>query len=267
MKRLLISVLVAFSTLIFINGQGDAGLSGTDNSSVINIDRLEEILCDWAGAYSDKNGTDFSDTLHFHLAGSDHYRYIVFSDGDYTLYEGMHPDAVLIFTASLDTYNRIYRGEMSGMTAVGRANITEPAPLDIILANGMTLGKVNWEWAYYTLGNFFNIHPANRTLLGIEHSRKVHGGNAVALFYSVGYRSAWYHIGRGEMLNESGERDPFNQSFVILSGSGTAKIGNDTIQLRENEAYYIRPMQEHKVWSDTEKGITLLWNAWGSEAW
>lgn len=267
MNRLLISLIAAFSSLISMMGQGGADPGDMNNSYLNSVDRLEEILCDWAGAYCEKNGPDFRDTLHFHLAGSDNYRYIIFSEGDYTLSEGMHPGARVVFTASIDTYNRIYDGEMSAMTAVGRASVTEPAPLDIILANGMTLGKVNWDWAYYTLGNFFNVHPANRTLLGIEHSRKVHGGNAVALFYSVGYRSAWYHIGRGEMLNESGERDPFNQSFVILSGSGTAQIGNDTIQLQANEAYYIRPMQEHRVWSDTEKGITLLWNAWGSEAW
>ncbi len=53
----------------------------------------------------------------------------------------------------------------------------------------------------------------------------------------------------------------------MQTGSGYAKIGEEAFEKRANEAYYIKPGIEHKVWTDFDEGAPLIWNAWGSEAW
>ena len=82
----------------------------------------------------------------------------------------------------------------------------------------------------------------------------MYGANVVGSYYSVGFRSARYPILPGQVLNEDGEKDPFKQSFIITSGTGLAKLGKDTIGLRANAPYYIKPNIEHKVGIYKEEG-------------
>lgn len=228
---------------------------------------FEQMLAGWSAAFVDKVPPDYSDTLNFHLKDDNLFTHIVFTDGKFRIENGKAKNARIIMTASLETYHKVYSGELSPITAAGRASIRERAPLDFILEGGMTPRNMDWNYAYFTLINFFNRHPHNKVLLGREHTRTVHGGNTAGLYYSPGFRSAYYHIAKDQVLNEAGEKDPWNQSFIIISGCGFAKIGNDTIAVKANEAYYIRPKLEHKVWTQCDEGISLIWNAWGIEAW
>ncbi len=251
-------------TLAMSNVMAGKDLSLHKDSISVDFVRM---LNAWAGSFITKIPDDYADTLNFHLKDDDSHYHIIFADGKYTFNNWKNPSAGMVITSELEVYKKIYSGELNAMTAVGRASIYDPAPLDFTLENGMTMGQINWNRAYFNLINFFNVDPNNKTILSREHARKIHGAHAVALFYTTGYRSAYYSIMKGETLNESGEKDPFNQSFIIISGSGYAKIGEETFEIKANEAYYIKPDIEHKVWTDSEEGVTLIWNAWGSEAW
>jgi mannose-6-phosphate isomerase-like protein (cupin superfamily) len=237
-------------------------LAQYEDSNEFNI-----FLTDWSDAFLQKTPQDYKDTLNFHLKDNDTYWRVVFSSGEFSIHHGKGEHAKIILTAYLKTYRRLHSGELNPLTAAGRASITEPAELDFLLESGMTLRNIDWNYAYFTLINFLNRHPHNKVKLGKVHSKIVHGGNVVGMYYSPGFRSAWYHIAKGQMLNEDGEKDPFHQSFTIISGNGYAKLGNDIFLINENEAYYIRPNLEHKIWTENEDGITLIWNAWGKEAW
>jgi len=241
--------------------------SGYVASAVDTGNDFEDMLTGWARSFLLKVPDNYNDTINLLLKDDGSYWNVVFADGTYSVNRSKNPDAKFMITATLDTYNKIYSGQLSPMTAIGRASIYEAAPLDFILGEGMTINMIDWNYAYFTVINFFNRHPNNKVLLGREHSRTVHGGNVVGLYYSAGYRSAWYNLVKGQILNEAGEKDPWQQSFIIIKGSGYAKIGGDTLRIKANEAYYIRPNVEHKVWTDSEEGLSLLWNAWGNEAW
>ena len=254
---MIFSVLTGYSTFC------ETPASGTETS----LKSFEEMLIDWAGSFLRKVPAEYCDTLNFHVKDSNSHYHLIFANGGFRLNNWKNPLSQITLTSDLDTYRRIYSGDLNAMTAAGRASYREAAPLDMILENGMTMRGINWDYAYFTMINFFNSHPSNKTLLGREHARKIHGGFAVALFYSKGFRSAFYSIQKGELLNEAGEKDPWNQSFIILSGSGFAQIGGETFPVKANEAYYIKPGVEHQVWTETEEGITLIWNAWGIEAW
>jgi mannose-6-phosphate isomerase-like protein (cupin superfamily) len=228
---------------------------------------FEIMLRDWSTSFLDKTPQNYNDTLNFKVQDDDSYWHVIFSDDSFVMNPGKSFGAKIILTASLETYRKVYYGELSPITAAGRASRTQSAPLDFILEGGMKINQMDWDKAYFTLINFFNHHPHNKTKLGREYSRTVHGANVVGLYYSVGFRSAWYHILPGQTLNEDGEKDPFKQSFIITSGTGFAKLGNDTIEIKANEAYYIKPYIEHKVWTDNKEGISIIWHAWGEEAW
>jgi mannose-6-phosphate isomerase-like protein (cupin superfamily) len=228
---------------------------------------FEEMLHAWSKAFLLKIPEGYTDTLNLHVKDTNSHWHVIIANDSYRIIEGKNLKARLILTGNLDVYRQVYTGQLNAMTAAGRASIREAAPLDMMFENGMTYRQMNWEYAYFTMINFFNVHPNNKALLGREHARKVHGAHAVALYYTPGFRSAYYNIAKGETLNESGEKDPFNQSFIIISGEGYAKIGNDTLMIKANEAFYIKPNLEHKVWTDSEEGLSLIWNAWGINAW
>jgi mannose-6-phosphate isomerase-like protein (cupin superfamily) len=225
---------------------------------------LNKLVNDWSKSFAGKVPEGYIDTLCLHLKDDDSYRFVVFSNGEYKVAEGMISSPGLVVTADMATYRKVYTGDLSPLTAVGRASISDPAPLDFRLVNGMAMSSIDWEKMYFTLINFFNVDQNNKVRMGREYSRTVHGGNVVGLYYTVGYRSAYYSVIPGQVINEAGEKDPFHQSFIIIGGSGYAKLGNDTVRVKANEAYYIKPGMEHKVWTDNTEGLILIWSAWGT---
>lgn len=66
-------------------------------------------------------------------------------------------------------------------------------------------------------------------------------------------RSAWYRVNRGQQVNEPGDTNPFPQYLIITRGKGFAGIGNDTLKIRENEAYYIEPGSDHVFWTESDE--------------
>ncbi len=258
-----------FGSLILVSVicSAQESVAESESEKIADPPEFEQMLHAWADSFMGKIPADYADTLNFHLQDSDESWYIPISEGSYQVVRGENPQAKIVVTGTLDTYNKVYTGQLNGMTALARASIHNPAPLDFILKNDMRISDLNMNDLYFVAVNFFNVHPHNKVLLGRDYARKVHGGYAVGLYYSVGYRSAFYNVQKGETINEAGEQDPWHQSFIIIEGQGTALLGQDTVVLKANEAYYIKPGIFHKVWTDSEEGISLIWSAWGQEAW
>jgi mannose-6-phosphate isomerase-like protein (cupin superfamily) len=228
---------------------------------------FEEMLHHWSRSFLTKVSADYADTLNLHVKDDNTYFHVIFAGGDYRIVPEKNPHARITLTSTLGVYSKIFNGELNAMTAIGREVSHQPAPLDMILENGMNYRKIDWKYAYFTLINFFNPHPHNKSHIGRSYARKIHGGHAVALYYSPGYRSAFYHLAQGETLNEAGEKDLFNQSFIIIGGNGYALLGDEVFEIKANEAYYIKPGIAHKIWTDSDEGVSLIWNAWGEKVW
>jgi hypothetical protein len=60
-----------------------------------------------------------------------------------SVYHSLHADANFTFKASLDHYNKIYRGEITGFTSIGRANMSDSTPLDFDFHNPVTDNPMN----------------------------------------------------------------------------------------------------------------------------
>ncbi|MFW6141279.1 MAG: cupin domain-containing protein [Candidatus Saliniplasma sp.] len=167
---------------------------------------------------------------------------------------------------SRETFEKLSSGKWNGMTAAGRANMSDPAPLDFRVPEGEGMDDQELQMMYHFLIHFFSKGYPTVTKLGKEHSRKVHGGNAVPIAYGHGIRSAYYSIERGDQINED-EKDPWDQVFTVISGTGTAFIDGEEIELEKNMSVHVPPNTAHIV--KKEEGsdeLELLWIAYGEQA-
>ncbi len=182
------------------------------------------------------------------------------------LREGTHSEAEIIFTMSFETLGAIIDGEMTGLTAIGRENLSDKTPLDFKLGSNTEISPELMAQFLRFVQRFFNPTVPEKITLGQSHARLVHGAWAIPLFYHAGFRSAWYQIEKGQRLNEPGDTNPFPQAFVFLSGRGLVKIGESIEEVEPGQAYFIPPGTEHLVWNEGEEPITMIFLAWGKNA-
>ena len=160
----------------------------------------------------------------------------------------------------------LFSGSISPITACGRANIKDKAPLDFILPEGKKLDASLYKAMILFVQRFFNPKIPEIVFFGDEFSRQVHGGNVCGLFYSPGFRSAWYQISPNQQLNNPGETNPFPQAFIFIKGSGKVKIGENIFEVNAGQSIYIPPGTEHICWSSEHEPIELIFLAWGEKA-
>ncbi|MBN2695981.1 MAG: hypothetical protein JXR38_00405 [Bacilli bacterium] len=173
-------------------------------------------------------------------------------------------DKDIFFELTTEVFAKIMRKEIEAFTAAGKADIRDRAMLDWHAGPGFKYTKMN---AIYAMMMFFFNYDETKTIpLGPEYSRLVHGAHAIPLFYHLGFRSAWYQVQKGEKMNSEGDTNPFDQAFIIISGTGKAKIGDNFIDLRCNRAYHIPKDSDHVVWTDSDEPLTMIWLAWGQGA-
>jgi mannose-6-phosphate isomerase-like protein (cupin superfamily) len=228
---------------------------------------ISEILQSMARAYHKKNPQHTHGIIQFEIdPPGETWHLNMQSEQEPGLQQGMDAHTRFTVITSDDILIKLYNGEIAPLTAAGRARISDPAPLDFRLAEGVLLTPEVYAEIISFVQRFFNVTPPERILLGEQHTRYVHGGNAVALYYHPGFRSAWYTLKKGEQLNEQGDSNPFHQAFIFLSGRARLRIGSQEIYVTPNQAFYIPPSTEHIVWAESDDPLTLIFLAWGGGA-
>ena len=229
---------------------------------------LDHMVREWSESFVTKIDSTYEATINFYLADSSEACHVLFSNNQFELFEGDTDSYNLSFSSTKEHYNKIFRGDMTAMTSMGQATSSDPIPLNFDIQKGITDNDTN-DFLFIAQ-RFFNTTPYDLVKLGEEHARIVHGGLAIPIFYQrtegIGVRSAWYQINKGEQVNEPGDTNPFPQYFMITQGQGYAKIGNDTIEVKKNEAYFILPNSDHVFWNEREEPIVYIFLAWGKGA-
>jgi mannose-6-phosphate isomerase-like protein (cupin superfamily) len=226
-----------------------------------------EMLIVMAESFKNKIDRDFSTIVQFDITDRKESWHVIVEKGrSVTVGEGPHKHARCLFFTTTDTLRLIFEGKMTAMTAAGKGEGSDHAPLDLSLAEGLEFTPELRTELYTFLYHFFNPSVPERILLGEEQSRLVHGGHVVALYYHPGFRSAWYLLKKGEKLNKPGDTNPFPQAFIFIEGEGFAKIGDKTIKVKAGESYYIPPNSDHVVWTESDKPLILIFLAWGEGA-
>ena len=172
----------------------------------------------------------------------------------------------VILSSSLDTLETIVQGKLTGLTAMGRENLSDETPLNFRPGPDTPMSPALMADLLTFIQRFFNPSVPEKVALGQEHARLVHGAWAIPMFYHTGFRSAWYELTKGQRLNGPGDTNPFPQAFVIIKGAGQAKFGEFSGEVHAGQAYYIPPGSEHILWNDSDEPLNLIFLAWGEGA-
>lgn len=250
--------------LVFLFVLPFAGISQKEKS-------LKEIIDAYAKSFLNKIDSSYNEIISFGLTGgTEKYTLRIEKDKMYRITEGLDTAAAFSFVSTLHDFNKIHRGEMNALTAMAQAKANEPIPLQYTFSKTVKPTPELINRFFFVVQRFFNAHPNDRLVLKEEYSRLVHGGHAIPIFYqknqNIGVRSAWYQLNKGEKANEVGVTDPFPQYMIIINGSGKAKLGNDIIEVKKGEAYYIAPGTDHVIWNEKNEPLQAIWIAWGKGA-
>lgn len=223
-----------------------------------------EIFEEMGRSFEKKIDEDFECSIQFNISDTDDNILIKIGNGEVRITSGIDEGVDMIIDTTTETIQDIYDRKITAFAAAGKADPSEPAPLDWTIGGGFRPAKM--KNIYYTLMHFFHPEEPEKIKLGEEYSRMVHGGLAIPLYYHPGFRSAWYMIKKGEKLNEPGDTDPFPQGIVVIDGEGYAKIGDKTVEIKKNESYYIPPNSDQVLWTDSDEPLVIIWLAWGEGA-
>ena len=228
---------------------------------------IQKILEEMTAVYAQKITEKIDLTLQFKLLPGENVWFLRSKPGEsLQITKSCQVEPQIIFSFSEETLLAIYTGKMTGLTAMGRENISDRTPLDFSLGENVSMTPDLMAKLLTFVQRFFNPTHPEKVIFNKSSARLVHGGWGIPMFYHSGFRSGWYQLDQGQRLNEPGDVNPFEQAFVIISGKGYAKIGENSVEVREGEAYYIPPQSEHLLWNDNPEPLCLIYLAWGENA-
>ncbi|MGD8395571.1 MAG: cupin domain-containing protein, partial [Candidatus Eiseniibacteriota bacterium] len=168
----------------------------------------------------------------------------------------------------LETLGRLYRGEMTGITAAGKDDAATESPLEILPGSAVPedAPRATLAPVFHFLTHFFDRARPERIRLERDAARTLHGAHMVGLYYHPGFRSAWYSIRGDEVLGGDGDTTGYPQAFVVMRGRARLRYGYQWLDVEEGETVYIPPGVLHAVGSRDGGEVELLWLAWGDGA-
>ena len=185
---------------------------------------------------------------------------VVFGEG-WRVVDGLVDPSVRI-TMSKSTFESIRDGEADAFALGGRSKMSERRPINFESIDPARVAEV-MEVIKGMATFFFLPGRVKAKRLSLEMAGEAHGARPIPLVYWKDFRTAWYHVPQGAILNEEGEKDPWPQAFVVLKGSGTLKIGSEVMVLRTEHVYYIPRNSPHQI--HAESPVELIWIAWDAE--
>ncbi len=173
-----------------------------------------------------------------------------------------------IYTLDLVTLQRIDRGEINALTAMGKARASDPAPMDIDVMEGFQ-PTPEFLAAFIPLTFHFWTRGFPETVVfDKEHSREVHGANMVVLYYEKGLRSAWGQVEKGQRVNADpkDQVNPFPTMFICLKGRATVKVAGKEVMLRAGQMVFIPPGVSHEAWNPYDEPAEVILLMFGEGA-
>jgi len=181
---------------------------------------------------------------------------LIFAERGVEVAEGLEePDIMLMMGSS--TFRQILNGEADFGALISRSRVEEERPIGVEILNPENYHAIE---ALRMCLLLFTPSRLKVKRLRAELAGEAHGGHPIPLLYWNGVRAAWYHLNRGETLNPEGERDPYPQLLIALSGHGRLRLDEGEIAVEPGSAIYIPPNSLHQL--KAESDLELLWMAW-----
>lgn len=226
---------------------------------------LQRYVDAWRGAEE----MALSDTLvvgfHFSGDGGGAYHAVFAPDGSAVLRVGL-PEGVIRLHGDMQILRSLDRGELSAMTAMGRAHVSDRTPLDFTLPEGVAFSDVQalLPWIFH----FWNREWPEVARFGEGTTRRVHGGASAILYYDTGLRTAFYQVEPGMHINEAEDQrtNPFPSLFVVIRGRFHGRFDGRDRPLREGEAVLVPAGMAHEFWAGENDYGEMIMIAFGEGA-
>jgi len=240
-------------------------LSSSSHYSGQKQKSAEEMIRDFAASYQEKAAIEEKAVFSIEIKGEGggEWSVQIGPERKVIILQGKPEEPTFYFTTDLETLRKIYKSELSAMTAAGRARASESAPLDIKFMEGTQPSPETMARILHYTFHFFVMGSPEIVFFGEEHSRLVHGGNMVVFYYAKGLRTAWCQVKKGMVINKE-ERDqtnPFPTLFICTRGEGIAKLGGKVMNVKKGMMAYIPAGISHTVWNEKDEpleGILIM---------
>lgn len=177
---------------------------------------------------------------------------------------GLPSEPSFFFVTDRETLAAIHSGQMNALTAMGRARMSDPTPLDIKMMDGFVPEADFFSDLLPLIFHFWTrglpeIIPFGETSM----TRHVHGGNALVFYYQPGFRSAWFQIHQGQHVNADKEDqvNPFPTLLIVTAGRLDSRIDGRESSLEKGQAVLIPAGTPHEFWqtrAEPAEGILLM---------
>jgi len=152
---------------------------------------IHEMLKEMTATYTKKSTEMIELTVQFKLLPEDEVWFLRSKPGEQLkITESCQEESQIIFSFSEETLFAIYLGKMTGLTAMGRENISDQTPLDFALGKNINMTPDLLEKLLVFVQRFFNPTYPEKVVLDKSLARLVHGGWKNPMFYHSGFRSA-----------------------------------------------------------------------------
>lgn len=206
-------------------------------------------LSKMAANYSLVKPKDFSGIVNFCIGQN---KFIcTMTEDSVKIEEGYSDQQLLDFLMEPETFEKLKNGTWTALTAAGREDMRQSAPLDFKLGAAQKLSAEILHLTYHLGTHFFTLEYPQVIRFGPDNTRLVHGGNAAALAYGYGVRFAYYTITGDEQINREEDKNPFYQLVCIINGRGTAWVAGKEILLEKGIAIYV-PINETHIFRAAE---------------
>jgi hypothetical protein len=179
---------------------------------------------------------------HLEIAGADTVR----------LRRGPLPVPGFSYVTDLPTLRRIAAGELNAMTAMGRARMADPAPLDFRLTGGYELTSAAMATFLPLTFHFWNKGRPETVRFGdLDQARLIHGAHATLFYYEPGLRTGYYRLEKGQHINAgaSEQVNPFPSLFVFIGGSLDCRIGGEELRVESRQTMFVPAGVPHEFWN------------------
>ncbi|HEX8171343.1 MAG TPA: cupin domain-containing protein [Thermoanaerobaculia bacterium] len=191
-------------------------------------------------------------TFSIRIKDDSTWHVVVAGKNDVTLHEGLPATPLLGFVLDRATLERLDRGQLNALTAMGKARDSDAAPMDFDAPAGAQPSDESVRAFLPLIFHFWTRGTPEIVPFGPTLTRPLHGGHVVLFYYQPGVRYGWFHLVRGDHVNADprDQTNPFPTIVVVTRGRCTAKIGGKTTELRAGQMLFIPANTTHEVWND-----------------
>ncbi len=200
----------------------------------------------------------------YKVGKSKQYTFHNFSPNTVTLHKGKPSVPTWYFHfANKKALDNIDQQIWTASTASAKSVGSDIVALNIRDMEGFKSGIKDDATAYEVMEHFWKKGQTEITYFSRDGSLPTHGVDHVGLYTMKDKRIGWFSIGPDQAANDERglDKGQVPNLFIITKGKGTAKLGDETIELKAGMSVFVPQYVKHTIYNPFEEpleGIVVL---------